>query len=364
MTAARTSECVLCLFRRSTRLPASRPRRSLHWTPVRRAEDSKSDKANADIIDIAEQGRKSQQTPTEKWKEQYDERQVEAIEAAKKVIGRRFDEGQSIPRADPWSVNYYDNFEKIDPVVDEPVRAPWENLDDGFEMKTDEELDVEFQKFIEKTDQESTEDEPIAMKYIKFLDSQRMTKGRAENELNPRSAMAPTIPSPTKDAPTKKATRGSGAREDPEIEQQKGKSDADATPEMVRLMQMTGYNARELAALRVKVIVAHSVSNQTRLGKVRKSYYLTVAGNRDGLLGIGEGKADEGSSARMQSQARAIRNMQPIKRYENRTIYGTVNGKVSATELELYARPPGMLHETHVIPCANLCQALVSAARP
>jgi ribosomal protein S5 len=34
--------------------------------------------------------------------------------------------------------------------------------------------------------------------------------------------------------------------------------------------------------------------------------------------------------------------MRPIKRYEQRTIFGTVSGKVGATELELYARPPGM----------------------
>jgi small subunit ribosomal protein S5 len=39
--------------------------------------------------------------------------------------------------------------------------------------------------------------------------------------------------------------------------------------------------------------------------------------------------------------------MQPILRYEKRTIFGEVNGKVSATELELYARPPGMSKRLH-----------------
>jgi ribosomal protein S5 len=37
----------------------------------------------------------------------------------------------------------------------------------------------------------------------------------------------------------------------------------------------------------------------------------------------------------LDTEYRAIRNMQPIPRYENRTIYGDVKGKVGATELQL-----------------------------
>ena len=33
--------------------------------------------------------------------------------------------------------------------------------------------------------------------------------------------------------------------------------------------------------------------------------------------------------------------MQPIPRYEERTIFGEVDGKVSAVEVKLMARPPG-----------------------
>jgi small subunit ribosomal protein S5 len=88
--------------------------------------------------------------------------------------------------------------------------------------------------------------------------------------------------------------------------------------------------------------VNHAVVNQTRLGKVRKTYVLSIAGNGKGLLGIGEGKSEEPTEARTQSQYRAIRNMQPIPRYEQRTIYGDVKGKVGAVELQLMTRPPGM----------------------
>lgn len=337
MSIARSSECLLCIFRRPNRLSAPRIRRSLHSTPLRRKDDSESSKD--DIIDLPEQGQKSQTTPTQQWKERYDERQVEAIEAAKKLIGGRFDKGKNVARTDPWSVNYYDNFEKIDPVVDEPVRAPWENLDDDLRMMTSEEADAKFQNFLETLPPDgSGGDDPQTLKYIKFLDSMRVTVGKQDAELNVRSAMAPTIPSEPKKILTAEQEQGSKA-EGSDGEGYRGVKEF--TPEFVRLMQMTGYSARELSKLRVKAIFVNRVSNQTRLGKVGKMYFLSIAGNGKGLLGIGEGSADDAVSARNQSQYRAIRSMQPIKRYENRTIFGTVSGKVSATELELYARPPG-----------------------
>ena len=103
-------------------------------------------------------------------------------------------------------------------------------------------------------------------------------------------------------------------------------------------MQMTGFSQEEIRGLRVKTVLMRIVTNQTRLGKIRSMYYLTIAGNRNGLLGIGEGKASEAPEARLQSHHRAIRSMKPILRYENRTIFGDVKGKVGATELELYAK--------------------------
>jgi small subunit ribosomal protein S5 len=39
----------------------------------------------------------------------------------------------------------------------------------------------------------------------------------------------------------------------------------------------------------------------------------------------------------------AMRNMKPIRRYENRTIFGHSTGKVSGTVVEMFTRPPGML---------------------
>lgn len=112
-------------------------------------------------------------------------------------------------------------------------------------------------------------------------------------------------------------------------------------PHMLRLMQQTGLEKDEIRKIRVKNLVSHRVVNQTRMGKIQSLYYLTIAGNGDGMLGIGEGKSAEHEDGSRQAMMSAIRNMKPIPRYEARTIYGNVEGKVGASVVQLSARPPG-----------------------
>ena len=335
MSVARPSQCVFCLFRRSARPVISR-KRSLHTTPTRRKEktdekvDEKSNqktekKPTVEKLDITKEGRRFRQIKKGEWEQNYSPEQVEAIEAASKLINpENFKVGKGAPRTDPWSMNYYDNFEKINPVVDKPIRAPMTNIDDTQRMKTEEEFDQDLAKLMENLP--ASEQEGVKM-FEEFDKNLRLTTGREEAERNPPSAMAPMIPSP--ETATKKRELGVG----------------DKTPEpaLIQLMQMTGFSQEEIRGLRVKTVLMRIVTNQTRLGKIRSMYYLTIAGNRNGLLGIGEGKASEAPEARLQSHHRAIRSMKPILRYENRTIFGDVKGKVGATELELYARPPGKL---------------------
>ena len=112
-------------------------------------------------------------------------------------------------------------------------------------------------------------------------------------------------------------------------------------PHMTRLCQQTGLTEEQIRRIRVKNLVAHRVVNQTRMGKIQSLYYLTIAGNQDGMLGIGEGKAAEDEDGRRQAMMNAIRNMKPIPRYEERTIFGDVEAKVGASVVQLSARPPG-----------------------
>lgn len=115
-------------------------------------------------------------------------------------------------------------------------------------------------------------------------------------------------------------------------------------PHLLRLRQQTGLSAQEIRNLRIKNLVAHRVVNQTRMGKIQSLYFLTIAGNQNGMVGVGEGKAAEDEDGRRQAMMNAIRNMRVVPRYEERTIFGEVEAKVGATVVQLGARPPGKMH--------------------
>jgi small subunit ribosomal protein S5 len=270
-------------------------------------------------------------TPLEEYKRHYTANELEAVEAAKALIPEKaFEEDKVRERTDPWSVDYYDDFQSIDPHVDKPVLAPWENFDETSRLKTEDEIEEDLAKLVH----ELPDDEKAIPDYFQKFDREfRLTVGKEEHERQPRTALQPSIPAPEKAKvkTSKPGQEGGGDRRD----------DVETSAALIRLMQMTGYSKQDIAKLRVKSLIVHRVVNQTRLGKISKMYFLSVAGNGNGLLGIGEGKSEEATEARLQSQYRAIRNMKPILRYENRTIYGDVKAKVSATELELMARGPG-----------------------
>jgi small subunit ribosomal protein S5 len=139
-------------------------------------------------------------------------------------------------------------------------------------------------------------------------------------------------------------------------------------PHMALLCLQTGMTKEDIARIRVKNLVNHRVVNQTRMGKVQSLYFLTIAGNQNGMLGIGEGKAAEDEDGRRQAMMNAIRNMKPIPRYEERTIFGDVEGKSGAAVVQLFTRPPGtyqpILHPHDallmiVLGFGNRCQSLI-----
>ncbi|KAE8453376.1 hypothetical protein EG329_010237 [Mollisiaceae sp. DMI_Dod_QoI] len=108
-----------------------------------------------------------------------------------------------------------------------------------------------------------------------------------------------------------------------------------------KLIKSTGLTLDQILEYKVKILVKHRVVNQTRLGKIASIYCLAIAGNGNGRLGIGESKGQEIEETQSNARIAAIRAMQPIPRYEERTIFGEVEGKVSAVELKLMSRPPG-----------------------
>jgi small subunit ribosomal protein S5 len=267
-----------------------------------------------------------------KLKERYTPEQIAVIEAGEKSIDPE-DLKRAKLRMDPFMLTYLDDLAEVDNVVDKPIRAPYENHDPAIRFKTDEELENELHDFVVN----KFDDEGDGSDFEKFWDDIRFTVGKESAERNPRSALAPALPP--------------GINEEmgpPEVVEEPGKRtesgkrpERPVSEEMRRLMLQTGFSQRTIGSIRCKTLILHRVVNQTRLGKIQSSYCLAVAGNENGLIGIGEGKSAEIESAKMQAQYRAIRSMQPILRYEDRTIFGDVEGKVGAVELKLYNRPPG-----------------------
>ncbi|KAJ6257977.1 hypothetical protein Dda_7767 [Drechslerella dactyloides] len=88
------------------------------------------------------------------------------------------------------------------------------------------------------------------------------------------------------------------------------------------LSKLTGLPISYLETLKVRPLVSHRVTNQTRLGKIAKLYILTVAGDGNGMVGIGEASSTVTELASRLSQYQAIKNLKPIARYEDRTIHG------------------------------------------
>ncbi|KAI9790915.1 MAG: 28S ribosomal protein S5, mitochondrial [Peltula sp. TS41687] len=256
-------------------------------------------------------------------KEKYTEEQLKALEAGEEAIDSEDLAAQGTIRDDPFRFKYLDDFSKIRPGIDKPIRNPEGNYDPDLRYKTEDEIFGDLAEFYQNTPDNMTEGQ-ARLAFRRFEDENRWTVGKEEAERAPRDYLAPDLPE----------------FEDPTIrypEKVEGVTD----PAMLPVLQQTGFTPDDLKKFRSKHLVMHRVVNQTRMGKIMTQYSLTIAGDGQGLLGIGEGKAGEPEDARRQSLRSAIRNMQPIHRYEGRTIFGDVQAKVGASVVSLMHRPPG-----------------------
>ena len=246
----------------------------------------------------------------------YTPEQLEAIKAAEESIDREDLRRQGAIRQDSFALPYFDDLSYIHPVVDKPIRASESNYDPNLRYKEEDELLDDVVDWAQ-----NLPENPEPSDWTKFQDNLRLTVGKEEAERNSRSYVSPELPV------IKGLPRYSEAD--------------DIDPAMRRLMLQTGYTKDDIKKFRIKVLVSHQVRNTTRKGKIESMYYLAIAGNGNGLVGIGEGKSVEAGDAHVQSRMAAVRNMVPIPRYEDRTIFGDVKGKVGATTVEVMSRPPG-----------------------
>ncbi|KAG8527796.1 uncharacterized protein KY384_007950 [Bacidia gigantensis] len=266
----------------------------------------------------------------EQLREKYTPAQINAIQAAEEAVDPQDLAQSKIRTNDPWAIDYDDDFSAHHPVLDKRVNPSEEtNYDPKLRFKTDEEIKQDFTNFIASLGKD--EKDLTGLEYQQFRDNQRIMVGKAQAEHNPINYLAPAIPKEI-----------DGLAEMATIEP------VDAIPEEDRiLLRQTGYTREEVRGLKSKILVTHRVMNQTRLGKIQSIYVLMVVGNTKGLVGIGEGKTADSKDAIKQARNAALRGMVPIQRYERRTIFGDVKGKVGATQLELMNRPPGIPHSCY-----------------
>ncbi|KAK3683787.1 ribosomal protein S5, C-terminal domain-containing protein [Podospora appendiculata] len=326
--------------------------------------------------------------------EQYSPAQLAALEAGEAAIDPRDLTIQGRLRVDPYRMPYIDDFAEIQPIIDRRPRkqpppdpnARFMNLDEftedlikwadqfqpgpvtGTLKKLTDFVPKEYRKkpegqwpgpvrtraredfamYIQEAASKPPADPDAAasgptdadvLEYI--LERSSMTDGN----LTSNSSLAPALPA--------KIPGVTGLYKNAIDPADEGLDDTGIYQELKKRTNMT---VREIINTRAKLLVTRYVTNQTRLGKIRSTSILFVAGNGNGWLGIGVAKSVEPSAAAQRAKMLAIRNMQPIRRYEDRTIYGNVEAKVGGSVVRLFTRPPGFgLRVSHRI--FEMCRA-------
>lgn len=122
------------------------------------------------------------------------------------------------------------------------------------------------------------------------------------------------------------------------------------------LAKQTGLNAKLISQLTMRPIVMKYVSNQTAKGKIRSCFAIVATGNKNGILGLGQGHSrTEMSVAIHKAYWDSIKNLSSIPRYENRTILSDLNSRFHGSRIFMRKGKPGLgLRCHHVI--FELCQ--------
>jgi len=369
MSACRPARCLV--HRATTTVAASNvqrpaPHRALHASAPQQARRRRPHYPSIKAADLALLNQAAAEAypsfdaqERELLGRKYTPAQMAAIQAAEATIDARDVLTQGQPRTDPWRLNYDDDLHEVDPVTDRPPKLTGDDipgcktLHPANDVERDEAIARIATQNLAKLYPDGIPEEPLSE-----ADQQRlqdaMEAALTQAALDPRATY--TSPNPAAlDAladPRHSVIAPPLPRLDTRMVRQTRRlsTEEEEDPRQKRLLQYLGWDKAQLRGIRVKTLVSHGVTNQTRMGKIQSLYHLTIAGNQNGLLGVGEGKSVEPEEGRKQSVMNAIRNLRPVPRYENRTIYGDLEKKLGATKVQLFARPPGFgIRTQHLI---------------
>lgn len=97
----------------------------------------------------------------------------------------------------------------------------------------------------------------------------------------------------------------------------------------------------EVSRLHRFPLITKRVVQQTGKGKQPSFYSLVVVGNGRGMVGYGEGKDINVPRSIDKAFVAAVKSMDRVDRFENRTLWGQLEGKFGATHIIMRARPSG-----------------------
>lgn len=279
--------------------------------------------------------------------EKYTPAQMKAIEAGERAIDPLDLEERGIVRTDIGALSYYEDFSKTRSMLDRPQRYEGPIHPSTRPMTSEEVMDRErfhLNKILAAKPPPPPGVDPLSQEYDSYMAPTRIDQMKAESLTEvfidkdgyvPLNKMGYSYEAPGLPINIFGGEELTKAKEQDKVDQR----DPDGIYN--RLMQQTGMTLDDIMKLKVKILVKHRVVNQTRLGKIASLYCLAIAGNQNGLLGIGQAKGQEIEETQNNARITAIRNMKPVPRYEQRTIFGEVEAKLSAVEVKLRSRPPG-----------------------
>lgn len=110
---------------------------------------------------------------------------------------------------------------------------------------------------------------------------------------------------------------------------------------VAHLAQLSDLTPGEIRSLYRFPLVVKRVVTMKSKGKMPSMYALVVVGNGRGLVGTGEGKDDTAQKAVQKAFSQAVRSMDFVERYEDRTVSGTMKSNFGSCKVEMRSRPPG-----------------------
>lgn len=320
------------------------------------------------------------ETDLKSLKKKYTPEQLSAVQLGEEIIDADDLAVQGRIRNDPYAFEYLEDFSKVRPVVDKRVKT-YRPVDTTAKFMTPDEFGDDFVEFVRQLNEKRGVSHDITYEQALTMYEEmrsKMLNSDPESALSTNELMeamdrvvgeseAADNPEEISDLEAYKyiAERNSMTGFDggdtslaPELpdkvpgvaglyKRQMDETDEGLDPEGTyqELKKKTGMSVRQILDIfnrHTKILVRRYVSNQTRLGKIRSTYILAMAGNGNGRLGMGEAKSVDSEISIMKAKLSAIQNMVPIRRYEDRTIYGNVEAKVGGTIVQMFTRPPGM----------------------